>query len=202
LSYIARYICKIYAYLRYLIKKKISEFGATGNLIDSKTALSLRRFLQSGGSSELESRAYQNQELLLDCFEMFSLNAESFKRSSLIFLIGVNLRLEAPFYNLKIKKKKNLTIFTCGCGTLYNAHNFININNVRVLNLGLSIKSLLKVLEGRAIFSTYIEQILKTNEEDNLLFLLGSAVSQRKDILNIINMCYFYKLFQNYKKKE
>jgi len=106
LSYIARYICKIYAYLRYLIKKKISEFGATGNLIDSKTALSLRRFLQSGGSSELESRAYQNQELLLDCFEMFSLNAESFKRSSLIFLIGVNLRLEAPFYNLKIKKKK------------------------------------------------------------------------------------------------
>jgi NADH-quinone oxidoreductase subunit G len=89
-----------------ILKKKLNWAGITSNLIDSKTAISFKRFLQANGSSNIESRSYQNQELLLDFVDMFSLKTVVFKESTIIFLIGINLRLEVPFYYLKIKQKK------------------------------------------------------------------------------------------------
>lgn len=189
-----------YSYLcTSILKKKVNFVGGTGNLVDSKTALSLKRFLQYEGSSVIESRAYQNQEHLLDFFEMFSVNAESFKQSSILFLVGINLRLEAPFYNLKIKKNKNLTIFVCGVGDAYYTQKYVN-TNVQILNLGSTLKSLVKLLEGRSILSNYVEQLIKSTA-GNILFLIGSSASQRKDIVNLVNMCNFYKLFQQTTKK-
>ncbi len=184
---------------QFILKKYINLVGVAGNLVDSKTALSLKRFLQHEGSSVVESRAYQNQEQILDFCEMFSLNSTEFKESSVIFLIGINLRLEAPFYNLKIKKNKNLILVTCGVGDAYYLHKNVN-NKVQTLNLGSNIKSVIKVLEGRSIITNYLTQVFKKTA-GHILFLVGASVSQRKDVLSVINMLNYFKLYINLNKK-
>lgn len=147
----------------------------------------------------VESRSYQNQEQILDFCEMFSLNSTEFKESSVIFLVGINLRLEAPFYNLKIKKNKNLILVTCGVGDAYYLHKNVN-NKIQTLNLGSNIKSIIKVLEGRSIITNYLAQVFKKTA-GHILFLVGASVSQRKDVLSVINMLNYFKLYINVNKK-
>lgn len=70
----------------------------------------------------MESRVVFNKTLSLNFIENFSINAANFMQANILFLVGVNLRLEAPFYNLKLKKKKKSIIsYLWFLWCLYNA---------------------------------------------------------------------------------
>lgn len=169
---------------QHILHKNMNITSLTGNLTDAKTGLSLKYFSNLQGTSNIESRVVFNKNLDLNFIENFSINTAHFQECDVLFLLGVNLRLESPFYNLRLKKKKKLLLVTCGFCGLYSMH-----KNVQHFNLGLTLKKFFQFLEGKSILNNII---LQNNSLKNFLFLAGSAVLQRSDCSNLINGVNFF----------
>lgn len=169
---------------QHILHKNMNVTSLTGNLTDAKTGLSLKYFSNLQGTSNIESRVVFNKNLDLNFIENFSINTAHFQECDVLFLLGVNLRLESPFYNLRLKKKKKLLLVTCGFCGLYSMH-----KNVQHFNLGLTLKKFFQFLEGKSILNNII---LQNNSLKNFLFLAGSAVLQRSDCSNLINGVNFF----------
>lgn len=95
---------------QHILHKNMNVTSLTGNLTDAKTGLSLKYFSNLQGTSNIESRVVFNKNLDLNFIENFSINTAHFQECDVLFLLGVNLRLESPFYNLRLKKKKKIII--------------------------------------------------------------------------------------------
>jgi hypothetical protein len=160
----------------------------TSNLTDAKTGLSLKYFSNFQGTSNMESRVVFNKTLSLNFIENFSINAANFMQANILFLVGVNLRLEAPFYNLKLKKKKKVLLVTCGFCGVYTMH-----KNIQHFNLGVNVKKIFSFLEGKSILNNLL---LQEHKFMDFLFVLGSSILQRNDCAHIIDcVTFFFKKF-------
>ena len=105
-------------------------------------------------------------------------------------LVGVNLRLENPILNIKLKKlsQKNSILI----GYIGANHNY----NMDLIHLGTSIKTLNDILKGTHQFSTLIQNFLKKNSKNikiknlfknNINLLFGHEASQMKNFNKILN---------------
>lgn len=136
----------------------------------------------------MESRVVFNKTLSLNFIENFSINAANFMQANILFLVGVNLRLEAPFYNLKLKKKKKVLLVTCGFCGVYTMH-----KNIQHFNLGVNVKKIFSFLEGKSILNNLL---LQEHKFMDFLFVLGSSILQRNDCAHIIDcVTFFFKKF-------
>jgi NADH-quinone oxidoreductase subunit G len=105
--------------------------------------------------------------------------------------IGLNLRLESPILNIKLRKNilRN-DILYCNVGSVFN-------DNLNAISLGLNINNLLKYFQGKIKFCSFflrkfkqdIKNISNIFLESNIMYLLGNSLINRIDnkaILQVI----------------
>lgn len=118
------------------------------------------------------------------------------KINNFIFL-GINLRLESPILNIKLRKKKmKESILYANIGNLFN-------DNLNSFNLGLNTKNIICLLKGKLKFNIYLLKKLKKNtnnilnlkNKNNIIFILGNNINIQKDTKTIYN--YILKSYNN-----
>lgn len=131
-------------------------------------------------------------------FYLFYINPNFFndiKNKRIFLFLGMNLRLESPILNIKLRKNMfESTIIYSNLGCVFN-------DNLNSLSLGLNIKNLLMLLKGKLKFNMSIIKLLKKIYNtfkifsEYLMFLLGNNFLYQND-----NICVYKYLHQ--KKKN
>lgn len=168
-----------------VFKNKINLESFCGDLIDLETIFIFKKFLNKLGFQSFKIDYFNNflNTVNLREFYICTLNNIKIKLLNNLIFIGLNLRLENPILNLKIRKhvlQSNLKIFNFGFN--YNLTYTIN-------NFGNNIYSLINFFEGKSI--------LCQNFFKNKLtyILIGYHIFYRKDFLFFKNLIYLFKLF-------
>ena len=210
------FFLKIWFYSFFL---KIKTIGLTLNsIIDMELIVTTKILMQLIGLNIIKN----NNINYINDYYLYYINPfffeDIYKKHIYIFL-GINIRLEAPILNIKLRKnifKENL-IYS-NIGNMFN-------DNLNSISLGLNIKNLINFLIGKLKFNINIMKYFRTtlnkanlkNFKDDYLILIGNNIILQKDNYNIYNMLiqklknYFsdkkifnkkFLLKNNLKKKE
>ena len=155
-----------------------------GNFVDFYTLYTLKKFIIKKNPFLLKLPVFVEKNFFNDFrFNFLSPDFKNFLSCDLFIFICVNLRLESPILNLRIRKnilQKKIKSFGVGCGFGFN-FDFIN--------LGFSLKNLLFFFEGKHKLSF---NFLKSKKP---LIVIGSNFLKRKDFF------FFNKFFLFFFKK-
>lgn len=170
-----------YTYVnQFILKKKINYSFLSGTFSDSITNISIKNLSNSLGSSFIESKIENNKFNNVDFRQYYitNWNRIDFNNTDIFIFLGLNLRLEAPLLNVKLrklKKKKKILIFS-----------FSNTANLLyyVKHVSISSKNFIKFLEGKHYLSNFL-----VNNKSKSYFLLGSSLLRRSDA-----QAYIYSL--------
>jgi NADH-quinone oxidoreductase subunit G len=167
-----------------ILKKKINYSFLSSTFGDTISNVAIKQLGNSLGSSYHESRFEDNKFNNVDFRQYYitNWNKIDFNNIEVFVFVGLNLRLEAPLLNIKLrklKKTKNISIFS-----------FTNSVNLLyyVKHIGTSVKSFVRFLEGRHYFSNFL-----INNNSNTFFLLGSSILRRKDAASFIYGLEYFK---------
>ena len=168
----------------FILKKKINFSFVNNDFSDSKTSLIIKDLANYLGTSclvsTLSTKSFVNNDFKNNY--LLPIHKNKLINYNFCVLIGINLRLESPLYNIFIRKlylKKKITIIIFSSAvnlTYYSQHISLNINNF------------LKFLEGRH----YLSNLILNTLNNSIYFILGSSVLRRADSLLIINALHFY----------
>lgn len=151
--------------------------GNTGTLLSIEELFFFSQFLKSYGSNNfLINNNIYNINTDLPLFFQFNSLFKNVEKADLILLIGINPRLEASMLNLKLRKhflNKNVSLNLIG--TLKDF-------NYPLTHLGISLKILIDIVEGR---NSFCKQLRKAK---NPLIIIGSEFISRTDSLLIQNL--------------
>lgn len=106
------------------------------------------------------------------------------KKSDCIILLGLNLRLESPIYNIFLRKlvvNHKKLIISC--------NNRINLNYF-IKSIGVNIISLIKLLEGKNLFLNILSKFKK------IYMLIGNSFLNRVDNSAILSLLNYYTNFK------
>ena len=165
---------------KYILKRNINFNSLHGELSDVQSLILLKEF-----NSFFNNYNQLSQTNDLRKNYLLKFNKSILLKSDIIVLVGLNLRLESPLYNVRLKKlnlKKNSLIVSFGSS--------INLN-YSIKNLGLGTKSFLKFIEGKHYFCNLF---LRSNSPT---ILLGGNINERSDSHSILNLLSYLK--NNYK---
>lgn len=177
-------------------RSHLSIKAICGPFLDLSTALVLKNFFHSFGCSNVfyENIFYRQSDLR--AFYFFGATLLSLESSSFFLFIALNLRLEAPLVNSRLRKNylHNLA------ATVYYSLGFaLDYLTFPVINLGNSMLSVLSLLEGKLAHYRHFLSFASMN----LAFfhlsyspflrpfvLLGSSLFHRKDC-NYLSLALF-----------
>lgn len=144
-----------------------------GNFVDMETQFVAKVLAQRLNGNIFFNNLIKND---IDFSSNYLLNIplNSLNKIDLFFLVGVNLRLENPVLNLKLRRRVNegATVITLGNSGFYD---------YPIINIGNDLHDLIRVAEGKHPVSA---KLLKAK---NPLVLVGSTIAQRLDSLSIIS---------------
>lgn len=172
-----------------------SIFINTGIFSDLENITSLKNF-----SSKLDKVILEKSIVCFDWQENYLLNEnfENVSGNKIILIVGLNLKLENPILNIKLKelsKKKNILIGYIG--SHYN-------ENVKMINLGNNLKVFKNIVEGKHWFCSHINNFLLKNDKNfkiknslknNISIIYGKDFLSNKNSKNIYS--YIKKLKRN-----
>lgn len=147
--------------------------GFLGNLVELKSAVVFKDFLNSLGSSALFNKDTLNFINNLEEDFLFKLNLNELNEVDLYIYIGINIRLEFPILNSRFREsilKKNRKVFTFG--QKYDL-------TFSYKQLGTTSKNLLNFMEGKHFLNNYILRV------KNPKILVGTNILNRVDGQNI-----------------
>lgn len=179
-----------------ILKKQLNFSLISGHFSDIYTGIAIKNLSNVLGSSYHESRFEDNRYLNLDFRQnyLLNLNKIDFNNINLFILLGVNLRFDAPLFNIKIRKlikKKKILIISFS--------NTINLLYY-VKHVTINIKNFLKFLEGKHYLTNYIVNNLQKDYSDlSSFFFIGSSILRRNDSSSIIDAVTNYISFFNKK---
>ena len=167
-----------------------------GEFIDLETAFSLKCFFNGIGCSNIFFIYDLNYSVDFKFMYLLNLTLENLEKINLIFLIGCNLRLEAPLVLTRIRKsflnyENDFKIFSLG----------LAINNFTffIKNIGNSIKTFKLFLEGKLEFinSIFVSNLnfffINLNIYKKPIFFFGTSILIRLDSLFLIkSLLYIY----------
>ena len=180
-----------------LLIKKFNKFinVITGPFVNLELCLILKSFFLSISCNNIN---YFELTKILPDFRFnyllnFSLN--SVNKFASIFLIGTNPRIEAPLYNTYIRKSylvnNNFKIFSLGLSWNYISYPIINLGN--------SLKNLVRILNGLNLVNKYFlfnnfYNLVVFNNFNKLStqMLLGDSIVNRLDSKSINNILLFW----------
>ena len=165
-------------------------FFITNFDVDASALIMLKYFaLSLNNNLNISNSNLLNANIQNDLTHQFIINNElnQFENINIFLLIGSNLRLESPLINLKlIKNSKKSLIGYIGPS--------INLN-YNYKHIGINIKNIIQILEGKHWFTTLITKFYKKfNYKLNykINFLLGENMYNRLDNKNIQNMIEYF----------
>lgn len=193
----------LYCYIKILCRHKFHYIQVIcGPFIDLESSWSLKEFFNSFGCANINY--FENSSFYFICdFRIFYLLNKTLieleNLNSIIF-IGTNLRMELPLVNLKIRKNYIENEY-------FNSFSFglsLNYLTFPVKNLGNSIYSLIKFLEGKFylnfivfLYNFYNVNFYNVNYIKNINFFIGMSVLNRIDSNSIL--FGFLNLFNKFK---
>jgi len=167
----------------------------SGHFSDLETVLSFKDFFADLGVSSIEYEDF-SYSFVTDFRFLFLLNSTlaSLEFSSIILLIGTNLRTEVPLLNSRIRKNylltnKLLTVFSLGLALDYLTF--------PVKNLGNSILNFKNIFQGKSIFlrNLLFKDFFSTTFVNfNFIFhaypkfFIGASILNRSDNASIFNI--------------
>ena len=178
--------------LSLLIKKKICFIGIAGSILSIEECFFFSYFLKHYGLNNfLINNFVYNLNTDLPSFYEFNSSLKNIEKSDLIFLIGINPKIESSMLNLKLRKhyfNQEIPIYLIG--------SFVDLS-YPVIHLGNSLKTLLEIVEGKNSFCK------KLRKSKNPLIIIGTEFTSRIDSLTIQNILRFlskknFFLFKNY----
>lgn len=179
-----------------------------GMFLDLKVALALKKFFLTFGCSNIYYSNYNNSNNNFDFRYFFLLNKtlSELEILSFILFVSINLRLEAPLLNARIRKQylynsNNMYLFSIGLALSYLTY--------PVKNIGNSIKTFLKVLQGKArffcdLFFKHFNTFSFLNDVNfsfvRPFIMLGCSLVERFDFKNLFYSFHnhLYKYFEKY----
>lgn len=170
------------------IKNKL--YFITNFEIDASALIMLKYFaLSLKNNLNISNNNLLNANIKNDFIHQFIIPHElkHFENINIFLLIGSNLRLESPLINLKlIKNSKKSLIGYIG--------STINLN-YNYKHLGINIKNIIHILEGKHWFTTLIIKFYKKFNyklKYKINFILGENLYNRLDNKNIINSIEYF----------
>ena len=135
------------SYLSLFLDKKLSIFGLFGDLVDSETLVCLSDLLGSLGSLNL---SYQKSQILDQDFRssyLLNISFDLIEKADLFISVGVNLRLELPLLNLRVRKS------FLYAQSLIISFGFLTSLTYQYFQQGTNINSVLSFLDGKSYVS-------------------------------------------------
>ena len=162
-----------------------------GNLLDINSLLRLKELSHIVGSINLyncteKNLVYENSFLNEDFDKNYIFNCKNFNVYKNFFLINLNLRVENPLINAKLRQKVVWDLDT----KIFFLGNRYNLS-YKYVHIGTTTKIFLKILEGRHFFFNFLTSDLKKNKTKNNLLIYSS------DLKSLYKNSY-YRLFFNY----
>lgn len=134
-------------YLSFYLKKKTSIIGIFGDLVDSETLLSLSDFFRDVGSSIIVYQKSNNLETDFRSSYLLNVSLDLIEKADFFVFIGLNIRLELPLINLRIRKSflySNSLIVSFG---------FLSSLTYQYFQQGFNINSVFNFLNGKSYVS-------------------------------------------------
>ncbi len=175
----------------------------TGNFIDIENIISIKKFLKylSYSSDHFNISINNSIPLNADFQEYYNIRNNIFNITGqkVFLLIGINLRLENPILNIKLKKisiNSNILIGYIGSHSNYNINCIHLGNNISILN---------DIIKGKHNFCMIFINFLKKNSKNqkilnkfknNISIIFGNEVTETNEHINLIKTIkQFNKLF-------
>ena len=151
--------------------------GMVGNLVDVETMFTLKKFLESFGSSTVISE-FGNGQVDQDFLQNHTFNStiRGIEESDLCLLIGTNPRKEAALINARIRKR-----YLQGEFTVANIGPNVDLT-YPVEHLGVSTNVLAQVANGTHPFCSALAQA------KNPIIIYGSSLFKRDDSIALLSM--------------
>lgn len=180
---------KIWFYSFYYKSKNL--IFLKGYFIDYESIITSRYLLRKVGF------ILYNNDININDFYLYYLNLnfnKDINNKDFFFFLGINLRLESPILNIKLRKKLiKENVLLCSIGSLFN-------DNLNSINFGLNINNLILFLKGKLRIST---TYLKLNKKkSNFIYLLGNNIQKRLDVNNIYKIILSYSKIKNFIKTD
>lgn len=192
-----------FKFFKNTILNNLNIISSIGFFSDLQTTLSLKGFFNTFGCSNI---LYNLKKInwIFDFKDLFSLNIliEKLELIKFYLFISCDLRLESPVLNIRIKKNYNLNktnelyIYSYGLS--------LNYSTYPIKNLGNSIYSFLKFLEGKQRFScdlffknfySFFNLNKNYNFYYNAALFFGNSIIYRNDAKSFLSS--FYSFLKN-----
>lgn len=131
-------------YLTLYLDKKNAVFGLFGDLIDSETLVLLNDFFHELGSAFIIPQTFENLSLDFRSSYLLNLSLDVIEKADLFILIGLNIRLELPLLNLRLRKG------FLYCNSLVISFGFLTTLTYQHFQQGQNINSVFKFLNGKS----------------------------------------------------
>jgi NADH-quinone oxidoreductase subunit G len=174
-----------------ITKRRLNNFVInTGNFTDIEHLVSLKEL--SKKISSVFNVSINNEKTNISDFQKdytLKQNLFNFKGPKVFLLVGINLRLENPILNIKLKRlslTNNVLIGYIGSKNNYN---------LNCEHLGNNLNTLTNIVAGKHKFCTVITNFLKKDEKkqkidncfkNHISVIFGNEISQLKNFSNII----------------
>lgn len=158
-----------------------------GNFLDLETIILLKKITKKFGNYSIKTNLNSVENNLNIDFRknfIFNVKLNDLIKFKNFFLIGLNLRLENPLLNVRLKfisNKKNVKVFSIG--STFN-------NNYFLYNFYNNIMELIKIFEGKSLLNNILA-IMNQN-----FFLIGES------FLNLFKNNFLFLNFFNYFKNN
>jgi len=170
-------------YFSISLKKKGVSF-ILNSVVDYDLIITTKLLCNLMGFSILK---FNNIKQLSD-FYLFFINPNFFKdiiNKNIYIFLGINLRLESPILNVKLRKKLfEVDFIYCNLGGGLN-------DNLNSLSLGLNIKNLLFLLRGKLKFNVYVIKLLKKKINNSVTFTVSESINC--STLCLLGLSFFYQ---------
>lgn len=177
---ILKYLWNFFYINKYILNKQVNLSVHLGSINDAATLIMLKEFNSFFNNNTVVNKLKKNNDFRSNYLLKF--RKINLLNSDLCILVGLNLRVESPLYNIRLRKlylKKKILIVSFG-STVNLTYNF--------QHLGLSSKSLLKFIEGNHFFCNLFLR------SKNPIGLIGSNNAEYVSISNLFtNIKKLYK---------
>jgi NADH-quinone oxidoreductase chain G len=177
--------CQKNTFFSLYLNKKTSIVGIFGDLVDAETLVILNDFFHNLGSSYVFYQKTLTNDIDFRSSYLLNVSLELLEKADLFIFIGLNIRLELPLINLRIRKSflyANSLIISFG---------FLTSLTYQYFQQGYSINAVLNFLNGK----TFVSKCLLDSKFP--LILLGNNSCKNVDYNSFLKQFFILSKYSN-----